>query len=894
MQIPATFSDNVKLKFRLYSGLLNELPFDYTEAAATVFPLFARECRERLAAGDSPRTIVDSFFHGRMEITCDDVIRNRLFDFVHFIERQMVLFDAVEDAAFTRVRDMADVGTLHEAAGRISAQNLADKARTLFEDFSVRIVLTAHPTQFYTEPVLRILSELQGALESDHVQEVRNLLLQLGHTRFSKKDKPKPFDEARGVLWYMEHILYSVVPSVHADMLSLGGFHFDGDKNLALAETALTHRSLIEIGFWPGGDRDGNPFVDAATTIQVGELLRRSILGLYLTDLRGLARRLTFDGVMDALDEIIRRMERTLVLCTDSLCASAEVSRIQVSSVQSPDQIEPYQGAAGFRADLLALRSVLVSSHNSLFLEILDNLIVKVTVFGFHFAGIDVRQDSRVLARAADSVLSILYPGAPPFSSLSQEQRIALLGSVDEESVNGLSSRVLETLEDPVLRDCFEVFSAIRLVQERNGGEGLNRFIISNTRGPADPMTVRFLALCTGCSPQNLPLDIVPLFETVEDLEASRPVMARLWSEKSYARHLEARGRVQHIMLGFSDGTKDGGYLSANWQIYRAKQGLTALARETGFRLVFFDGRGGPPARGGGNTHKFYRSLGRDIEGRAIHLTIQGQTISSTYGTVSSARYNLEQLATAALDNSLYPQNEDWHLDCESAKLLDELSAISFQAYRELRDDPDFLPYLQHLSPLLYYGKANNSSRPAKRPGKGPLTLGDLRAIPFVGAWSQIKLNIPAYYGLGTALHALETNGRLDELRDLYCNSLYFRTLVENSMQSLSKVHLPLTDWVLANGRFGSFHRRIVDEAVRTRNLLLRISGQTELLETDPVNRASIALREELILPMAVIQQYALECLRSSPAPEGKEDEVLEKLVLKTMAVSINASRNSV
>jgi len=892
MQIPATFSDNVRVKFRLYSGLLNELPFDYTESAATEFPLFARECRERLSCGDSPHKIVNSFFHGRMGIPCSDVIRNRLFDFVHFIERQMVLFDAVEDAAFTRVRDMADVGTLHEANGRISAQNLAEKTRTLIEDFSVRIVLTAHPTQFYTEPVLRIMSELQGALETDRVQEVRNLLLQLGHTRFSKKDKPKPFDEARGVLWYMEHILYSVVPTVHTNMLALGGFTFTEGENPASAEAALTHRPLIEIGFWPGGDRDGNPFVDSTTTIQVGELLRRSILALYLSDLKILARRLTFDGVIESVDEIIARMERTIALCSDS--SSDPVSEQPPSSLSLTSECEPYHSSAEFQSALLNLRTVLVNNHYSLFLSLLDNLIVKVSVFGFHFAGIDVRQDSRVLARAADSVVCILCPGTASFSSLSQEERITLLNSIDEKKLKGLSARVLETLDDPVLRDCFEVFSAIRSVQERNGVQGLNRFIISNTRGPADPLTVRFLALCVGYEPNHLPLHIVPLFETVDDLEASCPIMARLWSEKSYAQHLESRGGVQHIMLGFSDGTKDGGYLSANWQIYRAKQGLTALARKTGFRLVFFDGRGGPPARGGGNTHKFYRSLGRDIEGRAIHLTIQGQTISSTYGTASSARYNLEQLATAALDNCLYPQNEDWHLDPKSVALLDELSAISFRTYRELRDHPDFLPYLQYLSPLLYYGKANNSSRPAKRPGKGPLTLGDLRAIPFVGAWSQIKLNIPAYYGLGTALQTLEKSGRLNELRDLYRNSLYFRTIVENSMQSLSKVHLPLTTWVLDDPRFGSLHKLIVDEANRTRELLLRISGQAELLENDPVNRASIALREELILPMAVIQQYALECLRGPESQDSSKCEVLEKLVLRTMAVSINASRNSV
>ncbi len=403
--------------------------------------------------------------------------------------------------------------------------------------------------------------------------------------------------------------------------------------------------------------------------------------------------------------------------------------------------------------------------------------------------------------------------------------------------------------------------------------------------------------------PGNIPLDFVPLFETVDDLSGAAQTMEELWSHPLYRSHLEKRGSIQHIMLGFSDGTKDGGYLSANWGIYRAKQSLSTLAQDNQIRLVFFDGRGGPPARGGGNTHKFYRSLGRDIEGRTIHLTIQGQTISSNYGNSNSARYNLEQLTSAALDNYLYPQNEDWHLDSTESSLLDELSEISHRAYVELRDHPEFLPYLEHLSPLRYYSQANNSSRPAKRPGSGALSLGDLRAIPFVGAWSQMKLNIPGYYGLGKALETLAHQGRLPELKSLYSGSLYFRTLLENSMQSLSKVYLPLTSWVLEDERFAPFHTLVMEEANRTKKMLLEVSSQEELLAEDPLNRASIRMREDLIIPMSVVQQYALIHLRnlqttprdsSVSLPQTEDVGVLEKIIVKSMATCVNASRNSV
>lgn len=884
MHVPKSFTDQVVLKFRLYSGLFHDLPYDYVSMAGNTLPLFAQFAREGLEAGRRPDAIVQEFFETRLGVTQFKDILDRLFAFIRLAERQIVLFDAVEDASFHHTRDLEGPGSLHEAQGRIEGQGLVDEARRLLADFGVRIVLTAHPTQFYTEPVLGIIAELREAIRQDDVAEVNRLLLQLGRTRFKKKEKPKPYDEARAILWFMEHVLYGVVPQVHRTLLSLAGL--EGPE-------ALDHRALVELGFWPGGDRDGNPNVTSETSLQVADLLRQSLLGLYAREAAALARRLTFDGILEGLDGIAGRLE---------------------ASRRDPQSARAYKSAAELLGELNTLRTALTERHQGLFLDELDAFITRVRVFGFHFGILDLRQDSRVLARALNEVFRVLDPGRPLFSSLDQAARLERLATVNEARFTGKYQTVLPSLEDPVLRDCLEVFAAAREIQTRNGERAVHRFIISNTQGAADVMGARLLALCAGWSPEDLRLDIVPLFETVDDLKNAPEIMETLWSLPLYRRHVETRGQVQNIMLGFSDGTKDGGYLSANWHIYRAKQALTELAGRFGLRPIFFDGRGGPPARGGGNTHKFYRSLGRDIEGRTIHLTIQGQTISSTYGTPLSARYNLEQLASAAFDNYLYPQNEDWHLDAQEAALLDELSDLSHKAYTALRDHPEFLPYLEHLSPLRYYAQANNSSRPAKRPGKGGLTLGDLRAIPFVGAWSQLKQNIPGYFGLGSALSALERQGRLNEAQALYTGSLYFRTLVENSMQSLSKVHLPLTAWVKEDPRFAAFHRLIVEEAERTKAYLLKVSGQEELLAQDPLNRASIRMREDLLVPMSVIQQYALIHLRrlresegaasagalagpgaGSPGWPGPEDgAVLEKIVVKTMAASVNASRNSV
>ena len=212
-------------------------------------------------------------------------------------------------------------------------------------------------------------------------------------------------------------------------------------------------------------------------------------------------------------------------------------------------------------------------------------------------------------------------------------------------------------------------------------------------------------------------------------------------------------------MLGFSDGTKDGGYLMANWSIYKAKEELTKISKEHGIDVVFFDGRGGPPARGGGKTNKFYASMGKNIANKEIQLTIQGQTVSSNFGTIDSAQYNIEQLLNAGISNDLFSKKEVT-LNADEEKLLHDLSVLSLKAYNDLKNHPDFLPYLLQVSPLNFYSETNIGSRPAKR-GTSKLNLKDLRAIPFVGAWSQLKQNVTGYYGVGSAMQQIDEQGKI-------------------------------------------------------------------------------------------------------------------------------------
>ncbi len=312
--------------------------------------------------------------------------------------------------------------------------------------------------------------------------------------------------------------------------------------------------------------------------------------------------------------------------------------------------------------------------------------------------------------------------------------------------------------EDALIKDTIDTIKEIKNIQQYNGVEGCNRYIISQCNSALNVIEVYGLFLLGGWKKRDFQIDIVPLFETVEDLKNAGPIMEQLYSNKEYMEHLRQRKNKQTIMLGFSDGTKDGGYLMANWSIYKAKEQLTKISRDYDVDVVFFDGRGGPPARGGGKTHKFYASMGNNISNEEIQLTIQGQTVSSNFGTIDSAQYNIEQLIHAGISNSLFSKRSVT-LEKGDEELLEELAEESFKSYIELKNHPNFVEYLVHVSPLRYYGETNIGSRPSKRGMSSKFALKDLRAIPYVGAWSQLKQNVTGYYGVGSALQQLEKEG---------------------------------------------------------------------------------------------------------------------------------------
>ena len=834
----ANYESHVGLKFQLYNSLFLTLPLDGIKNTGIFIPVLNEYCLNRLAEGHSPKEIIEQFFDEYKDGENEQEQMDFLFKVIQYIERQVVLVDALEDAAYSKLNNLGGKGSLSEFMIRMERAGNLNELMNRLQAFSIRPVLTAHPTQFYPGRVLAIITDLTDAIQANDLTAIRMYLKQLGKTPFFQKTKPTPYDEAINLIWYLQNVFYQSAGDITAEMRrSLP--NWDGTLN------------LINLGFWPGGDRDGNPFVRVDTTLQVAGRLRDVLLQCYYQDLRRLRRRISFSGVYEELMDI----EKMVLKC--------------IRHQEEWDFVK-------FRSALHKVLSDLHEQHDGIFVELVEGLLDRVALFGSHFASIDIRQDSREIKRAFDALAEQLGVAVPE----TPGELFALQAAWDGTLTGD------DRIDDTLLS-----FRVIREIQAKNGPKGAHRYIISNCRGAMDVARVFALARWTAFGDEKITVDIVPLFETIDDLVGAGASMNTLYSEANYRAHLTQRGNKQTIMLGFSDGTKDGGYMSANWNIYRAKENLTRISKQHDIDVLFFDGRGGPPARGGGNTHNFYASLGSQIASSEIQLTVQGQTISSNFGTPESAQFNMEQLITAGLENILLT-DETKTLEPQERQLLEELSDISLKYYTELKEHPLFTEFLEEMSPLKYYGMANIGSRPSKRGKAKKLELDDLRAIPFVGAWSQLKMNIPGFYGLGKAFQDLSEAGRLHEVQSLYRKSKFFRTLIENSMQSMCKTFFPLTSYMADDAKFGAFWGVLNDEFERTEKFVLKVSGQPELLSNNPGIKASIALRENIVLPLLVIQQYALITLRE----QNLSDEVrakYEKMVVRSLYGNINASRNS-
>lgn len=845
------FNNLVGIKFQLYNSLFTALPFHRVEKTGVMLSLFLLHCEEGYAKRVDPLRIVNTFFRQYTDSKTEKEKIDLLFRFVQYTERQVVLFDALEDAAFSTLHQMQGAGTISHLLSEVKESRLENELAEKLKNFSVRPVLTAHPTQFYPGEVLGIIHDLSSALVKDDASRINTYLRQLGKTPFLKKEKPTPYDEAISLIWYLENVFYHAAGRIA--------------YTLHNRVPGSSGHPVIRMGFWPGGDRDGNPFVNVDITLRVADQLRGAILKCYYLDVRKLRRRLTFKGVEHLVAELENRIYNNLFIPGHKL----DINQSDILNT------------------LEQIRTVLVTDHNELFLQLVDELISKVKLFGLFFASLDIRQDSSVHKPMMEHIARNTSLLPDNYRDLSDDDKIAAIFKINK-------SIAPETMKNKLYRDTLETIRAIKTIQKFNGEEGCNRYIISHATSPLDLIEVYGFFLMSGWKKESMKIDIVPLFETIEDLKNASSIMAALYKNKVYRNHLAGRGNTQTIMLGFSDGTKDGGYLMANWSIYQAKEQLTTTSREYGLDVVFFDGRGGPPARGGGKTHQFYASMGSRISSREIQLTVQGQTITSNFGTIDSARFNLEQLIHAGMTNDLFGARKN-SLSPEEEALLASLANESYVAFVELKDHPKFLEYLSYASPLRYYGKTNIGSRPSKRKANTKLNLNDLRAVPYVGSWSQLKQNVPGYYGVGTALEKLDQAGEWEALRALYKNSVFFKTLLDNCEMSMKKCFFPLTEFMSNHPEFGVIWKMMHAEFEKTKSYILKLNGHSELMESYPVDCLSIQMRERIVLPLVTIQQYALNAIREREKEQEKDDlkSTYEKLVMRCSFGIINAARNS-
>lgn len=851
------FNQDVLSKYHIYNSVFITLPFHSIDNTGALLPLFTDICDTGFKKQETPKEIVDFFANRYLHNASESDKIDIMFRFIQYIERQIVLFDAIEDAAFPVINNMEGIGSLRDIKEKSDAEDKEEELIDFLENFNVRTVLTAHPTQFYPGAVLGIINDLTEAIRENNLLNIKQLLAQLGKTPFIQNEKPNPFDEAVSLIWYLENVFYQTSGEM-VQYLQKNLYNGNSIKN-----------PLIKLGFWPGGDRDGNPFVTTEITLKVAERLRTSILKCYYIEMRNLKRKLTFSGVDVLVTELEQKLYRSVFYSKGEIFITLDE----------------------FKSQLNKIKLIIIDQHQSLYLDELDALLIKVNLFGFHFASLDIRQNSKIHDAVFKDIVDFylktdvsVFP--MNYFELSEEDKFKVLSNT-----NGNLDAAVFTNE--MTRLTIESIQAIKIIQENNGEFGANRYIISNNESALNVMET--FALFRLSNWENPPVDIVPLFESVDDLQNAHKIMEKLYTNPAYSAHLTNRNNKQTIMLGFSDGTKDGGYLMANWSIYKAKEELTTISRKYGIKAIFFDGRGGPPARGGGKTHKFYASLGPNIENNEIQVTVQGQTISSNFGTLDSCRYNLENLLSAGVTNQVFSKGQS-ELTVDEKNILDQLAGFGYEKYLSFKNHPKFIPYLEQMSTLKYYAKTNIGSRPSKRSKSEHLDFADLRAIPFVGSWSQLKQNVPGFFGVGTALKHFEDTNQWSKVQDLYDNSLFFKTLLENSMMSLAKSFFPLTAYMKKDPQFGAFWQIIYDEFLETKRLLLKIAGHKELMENYPDGKASIQIRERIVLPLLTIQQYAL--LRINELnKEDKPDEALikvyEKIVTRSLFGNTNASRNS-
>jgi len=808
----------------------------------------------------------------------------------------------------------------------------------LLDGTLVEPVFTAHPTEATRRAILekhqwiaRLLVErLDGGLtppeDAAVLAQVRTHLTAAWQTEEQPRERPAVADEREHVLFFLADVLYWVVPPFHEEVESALRAVFGA------AGAQVRVPDLLRFGSWVGGDMDGNPNVTAPTVVESLERHRGLILGRYRDDVLELWERLTQSTARAGVDQAV--LDRVAEYRRRFPHRAAEVRprhrdmpyRVLLQLIDArlratgADRPEGYVSARELAADLDLIAASLERHRGERAgLFWVKRLARRVGVFGFHLATLDVRQDALVHREAVGRLLD-----DPEWVDRGARERAARLREVIEVGEGSRQAAPLhrkESVRRPAEEEVdrvLDVFRVLRDSRRRFGERAIGPFIVSMTQGVDDLLTVLALdgfAARGGADPAgggadstggadsaggvDPRLEVCPLFETVDDLEAAPSVLGELLADDVYRRHLA--GRRQMIMLGYSDSSKDGGLVASRWSLYRAQERLLAVASAHGVPLTFFHGRGGSVGRGGGRTHEAVLAAPSGSVGGVLRTTEQGEVINEKYGLRGIATRELERmtgavlLSTAALDSPRMPARR--------RALLDEMAAASRGAYRALvYEDPRFLDYFRAATPIDVIERLAIGSRPAsRRAGRG---IEDLRAIPWVFAWTQNRHVLPGWFGLGSGLEAIVDRHGEAELLEMAVPAAapdaaephgagcpFFVNLLDDAEMALAKADMTIAvryaelaaEEASARASAPGVFERVAAEYRLTRDLVLQLRGRDELLAGDPALRRSIRLRNPYVDPMSLLQ---VELLRRWRADGRRDDDLLHALLATVQGIA--------
>ena len=814
--------------------------------------------------------------------------------------------------------------SVRNAIQTLSASGMtAAQMRTLIESLSIQLVFTAHPTEAKRRTVnekLHRLSALLSALEMPQIAQSERERLEadvaaeteiLWQTDEVRQKRLSVIDEARNILFYFGETLFQITPRLYEDLTAALTECYPGET--------FEIPNFLEYGSWVGGDRDGNPTITLDHTAEVLHLQRAQVLALYVPAVRALSDRLSqsrhYVKVSDELEHsLLADAERLPEVASKAAGRSPqEPYRRKCEFVwerlRRTQDAEPggYTSAGEFIADLERIQRSL-ETHKGHFAarRVLAPLLFQAQLFGFHLARLDIREHKD---KYLGALAAVLADQGTDWNALDETAKIALL----EREIAG--RRPLVPATPHFGDDINKTLGLFRLVSEKMATldpDAFGSFILSMASDVSDVLAVLLLAkdahladLAEESGWSNV--DVVPLFETIEDLENAPHILDTLLNNPIYRRNVCLRGDAQEVMVGYSDSNKDGGYLTANWKLYVGQARLAEVAEAHGVKLRIFHGRGGAIGRGGGPAGKaILAQPPGSVRGR-LKITEQGEVIAARYFDQEIAYRNLEQIVHAVLTASGPPAPNNGGARPTSfpappllgaggtwAAVMDEVSSAAFTAYRALvYSDPDFVRYFQEATPVGELAQLNIGSRPPKRTASDRIE--DLRAIPWVFSWMQSRHTLPGWYGVGTALtaYADQSPAHLERLQTMYKQWPFFATTIDNAQMSLAKADMEIA------ARYAAL---VTDEAIRQRiygavaaeyeksvAVIGRITGLNSLLDNQPVLQKSIRLRNPYVDPLSYLQVELLKRLRALPSDDASEETKTARRDLRAaVLLSIN------